>query len=51
MSIVNDNSPELAEIFYARLTPNRTDQARLGNRMAVSPDIGTVTIEDNDSKQ
>ena len=51
VSIVNDNSPELAEIFYTRLSPNHTDQARLDNRMAVSPDEGTVTIQDNDSKQ
>ena len=51
MSIVNDNSPELAEIFYVRLTPNHADQARLDNRINVSPDVGTVTIEDNDGKQ
>ena len=50
VSIINDNTPEDAEIFNASLTIDSTDQARLGNRVTVSPDIATVTIQDNDGK-
>ena len=47
VSIVNDNTPEDVEIFNASLTIESTDKARLGNRVTVSPDIATVTIQDN----
>ena len=50
MSIVNDNTPEDAEIFNVSLTLDPADQARLGNRVTVSPDVATVTIQDNDGK-
>ena len=48
--IVNDNITEDAEIFSARLTLDPADQARLGNRVRVSPDVATVTINDTDGK-
>ena len=48
--IVNDNITEDAETFTARLTLDPADQARLGNRVRVSPDIATVTINDTDGK-
>ena len=51
VSIVNDNLVENAEIFYINLTVNHTDQARLGDRVTVSPYLGAVTIQDNDGKQ
>ena len=51
MSIVNDNSPESAEIFYVHFTLDPADQARLGDRVTVSADVATVTIQDNDGKQ
>ena len=50
VSIVNGNTPEDAEVFSASLTIESTDKARLGNRVTVSPDIATVTIQDNDGK-
>ena len=50
VSIINDNTPEDAEVFNASLTIESTDEARLGNRVRVSPDIATVTIQDNDGK-
>ena len=50
MSIVNDNTPEDAEIFNVSLTLDPADQARLSNRVTVSPDVATVTIQDNDGK-
>ena len=49
--IVNDNITEDAETFTARLTLDPADQARLGNRVRVSPDVATVTINDTDGKQ
>ena len=50
MSIVNDNNTENAEIFNVSLTLDPDDQARLGNqtRVTVSPDVATVTIQDDD---
>ena len=48
--IVNDNITEGAETFSARLTLDPADQARLGNRVRVSPDVATVTIQDTDGK-
>ena len=50
MSIVNDNIPEDAEMFNVSLTLEPDDQARLGNRVTVSPDVATVTILDDDGK-
>ena len=50
VSIVNDNITEDAETFTARLTLDPADQARLGNRVRVSPDVATVTINDTDGK-
>ena len=50
VSIVNDNITEDAEIFSTRLTLDPADQARLGNRVRVSPDVATVTIQDTDGK-
>ena len=52
MSIVNDNITEDAEMFSASLTFNPADQARLGNRthVIVSPDVATVTIQDDEGK-
>ena len=47
MPIWNDSIPEDDEIFNVSLT---FDQARLGNRVTVSPDEATVTIQDNDGK-
>ena len=44
MSIVNDSIPEGDEIFSASLTAG---QDRLGNRVTVSPDVATVTIQDD----
>ena len=49
--IVNDNITEDAETFTASLTLDPADQARLGNRVRVSPDVATVTINDTDGKQ
>ena len=50
VSIVNDNILEDEETFIASLTLDPADQARLGNRLTVSPDVATVTIQDNDGK-
>ena len=50
MSIVNDNIPEDAEMFRVSLTLDPDDRNRLGSRMTVSPDVATVTIQDNDGK-
>ena len=48
--LANDNVTEDAETFSARLTLDPSDQARLGNRVRVSPDVATVTIQDTDGK-
>ena len=50
MSIVNDSIPEDSEMFNVSLTLDPADEARLGNRVIVSPDVATVTIQDNDGK-
>ena len=50
VSIVNDNILEDEETFSASLTLDPADQARLGNRVTVSPDVATVIIQDNDGK-
>ena len=50
MSIVNDNIPEDDEMFRANLGLDPADQTRLGNRVTVTPDVATVTIQDNDGK-
>ena len=52
VSIVNDNIPEDIEMFRVSLTLHPASQARLGNRVTVSPDVATfMIIDDNDSKQ
>jgi len=48
VSIVNDMIPEDDEDFTARLTLSPADQARLGNRVTVQPDLATVTILDDE---
>ena len=48
--IVNDSILEDAEMFSANLTLDPADQARLGNRVTVSPDVATVTVKDDDGK-
>ena len=48
VSIVNDSIPEDAEMFNVSLTLDPADQAILGNCSTVSPDVATVTIQDND---
>ena len=50
VSIVNDNIPEDVEMFNVTLTLDPADQARLGNRVRVSPEVATVTVQDNDGK-
>ena len=50
MPIWNDSIPEDDEMFNVSLTFDPADQARLGNRVTVSPDEATVTIQDNDGK-
>ena len=50
VSIVNDSIPEDSEMFNVSLTLDPADQARLGNRVIVSPDVATVTIQDDDGK-
>ena len=50
VSVVNDNIPENDKMFSASLTLDPDDQARLGNRVTVSPNVATVTILDNDGK-
>ena len=50
VSIVNDSIPEDDEMFTASLTLDPADQARLGNRVRVSPDVATITIQDDDGK-
>ena len=50
VSIVNDNIPEDDKMFGTSLTLDPADQARLGNRVTVSPDVATATIQDNDGK-
>ena len=47
---MNDNILEGAEMLNVSLTFDPADQARLGNRVTVSPDVATVTIQDNDGK-
>ena len=50
VSIMDDSIPEDAEMFNVSLILDPADQARLGNRVTVSPDVATVTIQDNDGK-
>ena len=50
VSIVNDSIPEDAEMFNVSLTLDPADQARLGNRVIVSPDVATITIQEDDGK-
>ena len=50
VSIVDDNTPEDAEMFHANLTLDSADQDRLGDRVKVSHNAATVTIQDNDGK-
>ena len=50
VSIVNDSIPEDAEMFNVSLTLDPAVQARLGNRVTVSPDVASITIQDDDSK-
>ena len=51
LTIVNDNIPEDAKVFNVCLTLDPADRARLGNRLTVSPDVATVTIQDDDGKE
>ena len=48
VTIVNDNITEVAEMFSVSLTLDPADQARIGNLVTVSPDVATVTIQDDD---
>ena len=50
LSIVNDNITEDTEMFNISLTLDPADHDRLGDRVTVSPDVATVTIQDNDGK-
>ena len=50
VSIVNNNIPENAKMFSTSLTLDPADQARLGNHVTVSPNVATVTIQDDDGK-
>ena len=50
MSVVNDNIPENDETFRTSLILDPADQASLGNRITVTSDVPTVTIQDNDGK-
>ena len=50
VSVGNDNIPEDDETFNVSLTLDPADQARLGNRVTVSPNVATATIQDNDGK-
>ena len=50
VSFAIDNITEDAETFTARLTLDPVDQARLGSRVTVSPDVVTVTIQDSGGK-
>ena len=50
VSIVDDNIPEDDEMFNVSLTLDPASRTRLGNRVIVSPDVATVTIQDNDGK-
>ena len=50
VSIVNDSILEDAETFNVSLTLDPADKHRLGNRVTVSPDVATPTIQDNDGK-
>ena len=50
MTIVDDNIPEDVEMFNVSLTLDPADQARFGNRVTVSPDVATVTLQDDDGK-
>ena len=50
VSIVDDNIPEDTEMFRVRLALDPADQARFGNRVTISPDVATFTIQDSDRK-
>ena len=50
VSVLNDDIPENTEMFRVSLTLDPADQARLGNRVMVSPDVATFTIQDSDGK-
>ena len=50
VSIVDESIPENAEMFNISLTLDPADQARLDNCVTVSPNVATVTIQDNDGK-
>ena len=50
VSIVNDSIPEDDEMFNVSLILDPAAQARLGNRVTVSPDVATITIQDDDGK-
>ena len=48
VSIVNDSIPENDEMVNTTLYP--TDRERIGNHVRVSPNVATVTIQDDDGK-
>ena len=47
VSIVDDNISENVETFRVSLTLDPADQARLGSRVRVQPDVATVTVLDD----
>ena len=51
LSIVNDNIPEDDKIFGTILTVDPADQARLGNRVTVSPNVATATVQDDEGEK
>ena len=50
-SLVDDNIPEDKKTFSASLTLDPADQARFGNRLAVSSDVATATVQDDEGKK
>ena len=51
VSIVNDDIPEDTETFRVSLTLDPDNRNRLRNHVTVSPDVATITMQDNDRKQ
>ena len=47
---MNDSIPEDDETITVILTLDPADQARLDDRVIVSPEVATVTIQDDDGK-
>ena len=51
INLVNDNIPGDDKMFSASLTLYPADRQSIGNCVTLSPDVATVTIQDNDGKQ